>query len=115
MTLSEAPSPPSSLADLETAISCEPALLLYFSTPDCNVCRALRPKVWALLQAECPRIRPLYVNCAASPEAAARFTVFSVPTILVYFEGREWLRKGRSVGLDELRGELIRPYHMLFD
>ena len=92
----------------------EPALLAYFSTPDCRVCRALRPKVADLLAREFPLMAGVYVDCAALPEAAARHGVFSVPTLIAFFEGREWVRKGRSVGLSELRGAIERPYGLLF-
>lgn len=89
-------------------------MLLYFSTPDCNVCRALKPKVGELLASNFPRMEACYVDCAASPDIAAAHGVFSVPTVVAYFERREWLRKGRSLSLAELGKALARPYALLF-
>ena len=106
--------PVATLEELRAVITREPAVLAYFSTPDCRVCQALRPRVTELLAREFPRLRGLYVDCAASPEAAAQYQVFAVPTLIGFFEGREWFRKGRSVGLDELRAALGRPYGLLF-
>lgn len=106
--------PVASLAELEGRVTREPALLAYFSTPDCRVCQALRPKVAELLGREFPRMAGVYVDCAALPEVAARYGVFSVPALVAFFEGREWVRKGRSVGLAELRASIERPYARLF-
>jgi len=103
------------LGELRGLIGSVPAVLAYFSTPDCNVCRALKPKVEQLLAKTFPEMQSIHVDCAACPEVAAAFSVFSVPTLVVFFEGREWLRKGRSVSLAELRAGLERPYGMLFD
>jgi thiol-disulfide isomerase/thioredoxin len=99
---------------LRATVGREPAVLAYFSTPECRVCQSLRPRVAALLEEEFPRIAGVYVDCAASPDAAAQYGVFSVPTLVAFFQGREWLRWGRSVSLTEVRAGLARPYHLLF-
>jgi thiol-disulfide isomerase/thioredoxin len=93
----------------------EDALLLYFTGPSCGVCAALEPKVAELLAAEFPRMAAVRVDAEAAPAAARRFQVYAVPTIVVYFGGREWVRKGRAVGLGELRDALARPYGLLFE
>lgn len=103
-----------SLEELQALVAREAAVLAYFSTPDCRVCQALRPKVAELLEREFPRLAGVYVDCGALPAAAGQYQVFSVPTMVVFFEGREWLRRGRSVGLAELRQEIGRPYQLLF-
>lgn len=102
------------LGQLRARIAREPALLAYFSTPDCGVCRVLKPRILELLAARFPRIASVHVDCAALPEAAAQFSVFNVPTVLAYFDGREWARKTRSFGLEELAEALARPYAGLF-
>ena len=37
-------------AELKTVLDEHPLILLYFSTPTCNVCKVLRPRVEALLK-----------------------------------------------------------------
>jgi thioredoxin 1 len=106
--------PVASLAELRALVAGEPAVLAYFSTPGCRVCQALRPKVAALLASELPRLRGVYVDCAALPEAAGQYGVFAVPTLVAFFEGREWMRHGRGVGIGELHGALARPYALCF-
>jgi thioredoxin-like negative regulator of GroEL len=92
----------------------EPALLAYFSTEACNVCRILKPKVAELIQTEFPKIKPVYIKSDILPEVAAQNQVFAAPTILVFFEGREYIRKSRNIGIGELQREIQRPYSMIF-
>ena len=92
----------------------EPALLGYFSTDACNVCKVLKPKVEELISSEFPKVKLAYIKSDKLPEAAAQNSVFAAPTILVFFDGREYIRKSRSIGIDELRREIDRPYSMIF-
>lgn len=89
--------------------------LFYFSTPDCGVCKTLRPKVEDLARREFPRLALYYVDCARLPEAAAQHSVLAVPTVVLVFEGQETWRLSRSFGLDELRAAVERPYYILFE
>lgn len=92
----------------------EPALLAYFSTETCNVCKVLKPKVSELVQNEFPKIKLAYIKSDKLPEVAAQNQVFIAPTILVFFEGREYIRKSRNIGIGELQREIERPYSMIF-
>lgn len=92
----------------------EPALLAYFSTEACNVCKVLKPKVAELIQTEFPKIKLVYIKTDNLPEVAAQNQVFAVPTILIYFDGREYIRKSRNIGIGELQREIERPYSMFF-
>ena len=92
----------------------EPALLAYFSTEICKVCKVLKPKVAELIQSEFPKIKLIYIKSDILPEVAAQNQIFTAPTILVFFEGREYIRKSRNIGIGELQGEIERPYSMMF-
>ncbi|MGD8589828.1 MAG: thioredoxin family protein [Chromatiales bacterium] len=87
-----------------------PLCAVYFSGPDCAVCEVLKPKLIELLQQDFPRLLLGEVDCAVSAELAAQQTVFTIPTLIVYFDGREAIRKVRSFSLGELAAELARPY-----
>lgn len=100
--------------DFSGQLNANHAVMMYFSTPDCNVCKVLKPKVKALLASEFPEMRFFYVDCNEHPDVAAQESVFAVPTIIVYFEGRETVRNSRNFGIDELRHSLERPYQLLF-
>ena len=91
-----------------------PMVVLYFSTPDCMVCQALKPRVSALLAGEFPHAEFAEVDCEATPALAAQHQVFSVPVILLFLQGHESMRWVRTFHLAELRDHLARPYSLLF-
>lgn len=92
----------------------ETALLAYFSTEACNVCKVLKPKVAELVKTEFPEMKMVYVRSDVLPEVAAQNRVFAAPTILIFFDGREYIRKSRNIGIGELQQEIDRPYSMIF-
>lgn len=90
------------------------AVLFYFSHEQCNVCKVLKPKIQELIKQEFPKIKLFYCDTVKTPELAAQNSIFTVPTILVYFAGKESLRKSRNIGIMELKNELQRPYNIIF-
>ncbi|MCD6201483.1 MAG: thioredoxin family protein [Bacteroidales bacterium] len=90
-------------------------VLLYFSHKECNVCKVLKPKIHNMLQNYFPQIRMYYVNVREMPEIAGQESVFSVPTITVHFDGREFFRKSRNIGVDEIHSLIKRPYSLMFE
>ncbi len=103
-----------SIDDFQQFLSEEAAVLAYFSTDECNVCKVLRPKVENLIDHHFSKIKGIYINSNLVPEVAAQNRIFTAPTILVFFDGKEFLRKSRSFGIDELRSEISRPYLLMF-
>lgn len=101
------------LNDLEAKLKNELAFVLYFSSPSCSVCHVLRPKLMEALANEYPNIGRYHADISLTPEIAARFQVFSAPTIIVFFEGREFIRKGRAMSIDGLLQEIKRPYELM--
>jgi thioredoxin 1 len=102
------------LQEFEQLVADRPAVLAWFSTLDCNVCKVLKPKVMELIMSEFSEISLVYVEINLQPEIAAQNRIFAVPTLVIYFDGKEFIRKSRNFGLDELRQELQRPYNMMF-
>lgn len=72
-------------------------LILYFSTPNCSVCPALLPKVLNLAQDY--EVPVAEINAQELREVAGQFLIFTVPTLLVMFEGKEILRESRFIDL----------------
>lgn len=87
----------------------------YFSTPACNVCKILKPKLLKLLSDKFPKMRFAYINIEDARELAAQNQIFAAPTILFHLDGREFIRKSRNVNLNVLSEELFRPYSMMFE
>ena len=90
------------------------AVCFYLSTPECNVCKVLKPKVIEMLKSDFPQIRFYYIDLNEAKEISGQLSVFSVPTILVYFEGKETIRVSRNVHPEELREQIDRYYKMIF-
>jgi len=101
--------------DFNKFISGNKGAVVYFSTPTCNVCKVLKPKIIELLNEKFPLMKFIYVDCDKSKELAAQNNIFAVPTILFFLDGKEILRKSRNVSLAELEFEIARPYSLYFD
>ena len=104
-----------SLEAFDLFLNANPIAAVYFSTPGCNVCKTLKPKFKELLNDEFPKNSFAYVNVSDAKELAAQNSVFTVPTIVFFFDGKESLRKSRNINLNELKKELERPYSFLFE
>lgn len=61
-----------------------------------------------------PEMNFRYIDVEQSPELAAEFSVFTIPTLIVFFEGKEYFRKSRVFGIQELSDAISRPYNLLF-
>jgi thioredoxin-like negative regulator of GroEL len=90
-------------------------VLLYFSNDACNVCKVLKPKVIELLQEQFPRMEMGYIDTDRSPELSGQHRVFTIPTILIFFQGREQHRFSRNISLHQLEAAIERPYSLIFE
>lgn len=102
------------LESLRARISSSDALLLFFSEPACQVGAAVAPKTLALISEEFPRVEVVEIDTVASPTVAAQLGVLTIPTLVLFFAGRETARFVRTFGIDEVRQALERPYAVLF-
>lgn len=90
------------------------AVCFYLSTPQCNVCKVLKPKVIELLKSDFPEIKFIYIDLNESKEIAGQLSVFAVPTILIYFDGREIIRVSRNISIEQLSQQIERYYKLMF-
>ncbi|MBU8893302.1 MAG: thioredoxin family protein [Bacteroidales bacterium] len=103
-----------SLSDFQEIIQINTAVLIYFSHEQCNVCKVLKPKIYNMLSENFPKIKMYYSDTVLYPEIAAQNSIFTVPTIIIYLDSKEFVRKSRNIGIEELKSELERPYDLLF-
>jgi len=101
------------LEELQTTIKTEVGVLLYFWGENCNVCHALRPKFKELFDKEFPLLKQIYLDAHENREISVHYQVFSIPTMIVFMDGKEFAREGRSVSLHQLTEKLKRPYGMM--
>ncbi len=92
----------------------KPAVLLYFYNDSCAPCISLRPKVIELLENEFPKVQLAFVNSVLHPEVAARYNSFSNPTLILFFDGREYRRESKYISIPQLAESIRRPYEMIF-
>lgn len=102
------------LEQVQLAIKNDISVLLYFKTQSCNVVEALEPKVEKLLSSTFPEMKKIEIDLNISPEIAAHFNAFVEPTILVFFEGKETIRRSRNISIIELESAVLRPYELIF-
>jgi thiol-disulfide isomerase/thioredoxin len=98
-----------SLEGLLEVIQQEDLVFIYVSQPACSVCQTLLPKVEELLK-EYPLVRQQYLNSVEVPEAAGQLSVFTIPTVLLFVQGKESFRLVRTFGLREISDKLDRIY-----
>ncbi len=101
------------LDQLQQTIKEEVGVLLYFSGEHCSVCHALRPKFRELFDKEFPQLKQIYLDAQEYADISAHYQVLSLPTMLVFLDGKEFVREGRSVSLHQLTEQLKRPYGMM--
>ncbi len=94
-------------------VASEKGVALYFSAPNCGICVALKPKINHLISQKFPGIKFEEISSHELPEIAASFGVFSAPTLLIFFEGKEFSRNVRNLSILELEEKIQRPYGML--
>jgi len=103
------------IQELQNKIDSEKGVFLYFSSDSCSVCKVLKPKVTELLQEKFPLMQSLYVDIEKSPVISGQFRVFTIPTILIFFEGKEQVRYNRNISMHQLETSLERPYELVFE
>ncbi len=102
------------LESIKQQIEQKPALALYFSAPTCNVCHALKPKLFGVLEENFKELELVSIDVSKEQEIAAHFSVFTIPTLIVFLDGREFIRKSRHMSVDEVVAEIARPYEIMF-
>jgi thioredoxin-like negative regulator of GroEL len=101
------------IEDIEKTIKENIAVMLYFSAPTCNVCHALKPKLLAAIESNFKEFEIVSIDVSQSQDIAAHFNVFAIPTLLIFLDGREFVRKSRHMSVDEVVAEIKRPYDIM--
>ena len=103
-----------SMPEIQEFIKSEMALIIYFYNDDCPPCLSLRPKVEAMVENDYSEMKLIFVNSKSHPEIPASFSIFSNPTLLVYFDGKESKRFSKYISIPELSQSVDRYYNMIF-
>jgi thiol-disulfide isomerase/thioredoxin len=102
------------LSELQDAIVNDKALIAYFYSDNCAPCKSLRPKVREMVENDYLKMNLYFINSEKYPEMRSEFGIFSNPTLLVFFDRKEYLRKSKYVSIAELKDGIQRLYDMMF-
>lgn len=101
------------LETIRETIQAKPAVMLYFSSPQCGVCHVLKPKLFEAVASEFDAFEVIDVDISLEPEVGSHYSVFAAPTVIVFLDGREFLRKTRNMSVSEVINEIRRPYDIM--
>lgn len=100
-------------ADFDESIS-KPAAAIYFHSQACGVCNVLLPQLDEMLSSNFPNMPLFVINANESMDLCGKLTVFTFPTLLIFFEGKESFRYARNINVAALKETINRPYSLLF-
>ena len=103
------------LEEIKNKIDTQDGVMLYFWGDNCAVCDALKPKIKEAFEKNFPKIEQIYIDAKNKQDIAAAFSVFSIPTTIVFLAGKEFAREGRAVSIPLLIDKIKRPYNLLFE
>lgn len=103
------------IKEIQEIIQSKSAILVYFQNDHCPPCMSLRPKVETLISQQFDKMDLLFVDSFANPELTANFSIFAHPTLLIFFEGKEYFRASKYISTQELSTKIKRPYELIFD
>ncbi len=102
------------LKTIEKSVKESTGVMLYFEGEHCNVCHALKPKLFEAFEKNFPEIERVAIDVASHPDIAAHFGVFSIPTAIIFLDSKEFARVSRNVSIASLIKQIERPYRMIF-
>lgn len=96
-----------SITELEDLKNKYKYVLFYFSSNSCSVCHAVFPKLEKFL-AGYPSIKGVKIEIDKFLSLSGEYSIFTVPVILVFREGKEIIRQGRFINFAELEDEIYK-------
>lgn len=103
------------MKNISEQIETSDACMLYIGGMNCGVCKALYPKIMGSFEKEFPKMTKIRVEIEEEREFVSKLEVFTIPTIIVYFEGKEFFRKSRHISVEGFVEEVRRPYQLFIE
>lgn len=82
--------------EVQNEVTKSPSTVLFISSKDCSVCVAVHAKL-SQLEKEFPRALFLTGKLDEIPRLSGSYMVFTVPTVLVFDQGKEIHRESRFI------------------
>ncbi|MEI4831757.1 thioredoxin family protein [Bacillus sp. FJAT-53711] len=91
----------SNVEELAAYIEQQPLCLLFIKTEDCGVCDVMLEKIMQLLETY-PNVEKIVVSLEDMREISAQYLVFTAPTVLLFYDGKEIVRESRFISLENI-------------
>ena len=102
------------IIEIQNLIKAQTFVLLYFYNDNCAPCKVLRPKVQKMVMKDFPNMEFCLINAEQYPATSAEYGVFASPTLLLYIQGKEYIRESKNISVSELQNKIERYYNMVF-
>lgn len=86
---------------------------VYLSKEECSVCSVTKP-IFEKLASKYSQATFTHIDLNINEDAKGFFSVFTIPAILVYSEGKELIREARFFKFEEIEQKLDRYHSMIF-
>lgn len=106
--------PLTSITEIDNFTAENQLSFFYISQPNCSVCVGLKPQIKAMLQ-QYPEIATAEIDTIVVPEIAGHFSIFTVPVLLLFVEGKEYIREARIVHTDALNEKIANIYKNMIE
>lgn len=103
-----------SMEELDKEVLENPMLLAYSSGGKCSLCTVLRGKVKIMMH-KYPKMKAVEIDGDKHPEITSQLSIFTLPAIVIYVNGKEALREARNISLEILDEQIERLYELLYN
>lgn len=103
------------LEEINEIINTGQPVLLYFSGENCSVCKVLKPKIDKAVSEQLPSFTLIEIKTDEQLLLSREFSIFSIPTTIIYFDKKEYKRYGRNMSVQLFIDEIKRPYKLMLD
>lgn len=100
------------LEEMESKIREDRMVLFFISRPECGVCGVLQRKV-EVLTSPFKNLQTYYINLNSDESIAGQFSIFTIPAVLLYIDGKEYVREARYISMDLLEKSIRRVLDLL--
>ncbi|WP_157797105.1 MULTISPECIES: thioredoxin family protein [Clostridium] len=100
--------------EIEGLINDNEILLLYFSSKSCGVCKVIKPELDKVLKLY-PNIKTVQIDVEGNIKLAASYSVFTLPAVIVFVNGKETIREARYINVEEIKNRLDRYYKIIYE
>lgn len=94
-----------SLKELQEHVEQNDLSFLFLYGQHCSVCHAVLPQIKPIVE-NYPEIKSMQADIETIPEISGEYTVFTVPVVLLFVNGKEVMRFARFIEKNKLKEQL---------